>query len=146
MDSGSGLDVASPAALRHEIEQTRSAIGAKLARLQEGVRRTFSEASGQVRTSLEQAKESVSPRAQFHQHPWAFCAAAFACGVLLQRRGRAQSSERVTEQEAPAYAAAGRAWRRRPAGAPLLRGTLIPLVAEAVRALLERSRESRPKR
>lgn len=149
MDSGTGLDVASPAALRHEIEQTRSAIGAKLARLQEGVRETFSEASGQVRTSLEHAKESVNPRAQFHQHPWAFCAAAFVCGVLLQRRALSQRASREDERGAPDYAADEapmwrRGWRKRRTAAPILTGTLIPLVAEAVRALIERSRQSRP--
>jgi len=149
MDSGTGFDVTSPAALRSEIEQTRSAIGAKLAKLQEGVRDTFSEASGQVRTSLEHAKESVNPRAQFHQHPWAFCAAAFACGVLLQRRAISQRASRDDERGAPDYAAGEapmwrQGWRRRGTAAPIITGTVVPIVAEALRALIERSRRSRP--
>ena len=157
MDSGTGLDVAASAALRQEIEQTRSAIGAKIAALQVGVRGTLNGASDQVRASLEHAKQSVTPSVQFHRHPGAFCAAAFVCGILLQQRalrrqstGEAESSGEAEADmaESPPEETRWQRARRRKRRAPrsLLTGSHIPIVAEVVRGLFEGSRAAGPKR
>lgn len=127
MDPGTGNYVASSAELAHEIERTRAALGEKIAALNHEVKDAFSSASERMKGSLRHAREAVNPSLQFHRHPWAFCAVAFAAGLIIQRRvgregGRREGAE--GEQEA--------AFSARPGIRRVALEAVVPLLSEAL--------------
>ena len=93
MDSGSELAVGSTLALRHDIEQTRVALGQKLHALNYELRETVTEASDRFREGLENVKEQFDPSVQLQRHPAFFCATGFLFGFLLQGYVAARNSE-----------------------------------------------------
>lgn len=134
MDAGSSLDVAPPEALRHEIEATRAALGSKLHALNHEIRGTVAGASERVKRSLHDAREEISPATQFHRHPLAFCACAFAAGFLW-RSWRPHPSSALADA-APAEARQARA--RRPTEYPPLSRAVVPLIVDVLRGFVRR--------
>jgi ElaB/YqjD/DUF883 family membrane-anchored ribosome-binding protein len=100
MDTESDLMKQEPEEIREQIEDTRSALTAKLETLEQGVKETVSEAKAAVTDTIENVKETVKGtvetvkdsldiRGYVEEHPWPMLAGSvgfgFALGCLIPR-------------------------------------------------------------
>ena len=140
MDAVKDLPEQDSAAMRQEIDTTRSAMADKLEALEDKVMNTVQSAQDTVKDSLQSAKDTVASvkqtfdlKHQIEQRPWTMVGGCFLAGLAvghLMPRGRPQSSMPLSgPPQNGNYAANGPAPRMQ-AEAPIQPGVLEPFQEE----------------